>query len=138
MKPLETLAGALSGALIAVGLAATLPATPAKAACPTCYDFLTIDNPADPNFNQLLGVNNQSIIAGYYGDGTGKPNQGYVLVPVDHFASENYPGSAQTQVTGINNAKIPVTVGFWNDLNGNMSGFVNINGFTNVVYTGDC
>jgi hypothetical protein len=29
----------------------------------------TNDNPGDPNFNQLLGINDNQIIAGYFGDG---------------------------------------------------------------------
>jgi hypothetical protein len=97
-------------------------------------DFLTIDNPADPNFNQLLGVNDALEIVGYDGDGTVLPNKGYLVVPVDHFADENFPNSVQTQVVGIDNERILVTVGFWIDGKGNNLGFVNVNGqFTSVV-----
>jgi len=83
------------------------------------YSFTTLDNPADPAFNQLLGFSNRGIIAGYFGSGAaGHPNKGYVLVRTRagfRIMNENFPGSAQTQVTGLND--IGVTVGFWSDMN---------------------
>jgi hypothetical protein len=87
---------------------------------------LTIDNLTDPTFNQLLAINNAGEIAGYFGSGaSGHPNKGYTATlqngaPV--FVNENYPGSTQTQVTGINNAG--VTVGFEIDAAGNSGGWV--------------
>jgi hypothetical protein len=84
-----------------------------------------IDNPADLTFNQLLGINNEGEIAGYFGIGSAThPNQGYTVNENSpkHFTSENYPGSVQTQVTGINNSG--VTVGFEVDANGNSFGWV--------------
>jgi Cu/Zn superoxide dismutase len=80
------------------------------------YTFTTLDNGADPTFNQLLGINNNGTIAGYFGSGAaGHPNQGYLLRRPGGYVSENYPGSVQTQVTGLNNAGI--TVGFFSDQN---------------------
>lgn len=83
------------------------------------YSFRTLDNPADPTFNQLLGVNNRDVIAGYFGSGAaGHPNKGYVLdrTPAGFaIRNENFPGSVQTQVTGLNDRG--VTVGFWSDMN---------------------
>jgi hypothetical protein len=83
------------------------------------YSFTTLDNPADPTFNQLLGFNNRGIIAGYFGSGAaGHPNKGYVLVRTRgafKIMKENFPGSTQTQVTGLND--LGVTVGFWSDMN---------------------
>lgn len=83
------------------------------------YSFTTLDNPADPTFNQLLGFNNDGIIAGYFGSGAaGHPNKGYVLVRTRagfKIMKENFPGSTQTQVTGLNDRG--VTVGFWSDMN---------------------
>jgi hypothetical protein len=74
--------------------------------------FTTIDNPSDPTFNQLLGINSDGVISGYYGSGQqGHPNQGYTIAPpYTQFVSENLPGSVQTQVTGINGN---TTTGFW-------------------------
>lgn len=104
------------------------------------FTFQTLDNATDPTFNQLLGINNAGLIAGYFGSGAaGHPNKGYTLAPPygqANYTNENYPGSVQTQVTGINNNG--VTVGFWSDQNNanlvnNNFGFVNVGGtFTNV------
>jgi probable HAF family extracellular repeat protein len=100
--------------------------------------FTTLNDNADPTFNQLLGINNDGKIAGYFGSGTPAtvhPNKGYTLNPPygqGNYVNENFPGSQQTQVTGINNNDR--TVGFWADANGNNFGFVDHDGqFTNVV-----
>ena len=83
------------------------------------YGFRTLDNQADPTFNQLLGINNDGTIAGYFGSGAaGHPNKGYRLLPPHghgSYQSENFPGAVQTQVTGLNNKG--VTVGFWSSAN---------------------
>ncbi len=93
------------------------------------WSFHTHDNAADPAFNQLLAINDAGTIAGYDGDGTVLPNKGYTLASpynAKSYTSENFPSSAQTQVTGINNAG--ETSGFWVDANGNSYGFVDDNG----------
>jgi hypothetical protein len=91
--------------------------------------FVTLDNHRDPTFNQLLGINNKGVIAGYFGSGAaGHPNKGYRLLPPDNqhdYRGENFPGSAQTQVTAIDN--IGNTAGFWVDASGNNFGFVRWN-----------
>ncbi len=107
----------------------------------TSYRFQTIDNPRDLTFNQLLGINDEGVIAGYFGSGAqGAPNKGYVIPPFNrsYFVNENFPGSVQTQVTGLNNRG--VTVGFWSSMNNaNMVndnfGFVDVDGhFRNADY----
>jgi hypothetical protein len=46
------------------------------------YGFRTLDDTADPTFNQLLGINDSGLIAGYFGSGApGHPNMGYQLAP---------------------------------------------------------
>lgn len=83
------------------------------------FSFLTKDNPKDPTFNQLLGINKFGTIAGYYGSGvSGHPNKGYTLTKAGKgtYSPENYPGSVQTQVTGLNNTG--VTVGFYSSAMG--------------------
>jgi hypothetical protein len=97
------------------------------------YHFQTIDNPRDLTFNQLLGINDEGQIVGYFGSGAaGHPNKGYVIPPFSRtFINENFPGSVQTQVTGENNRG--VTVGFWSSMNNaNMMndnhGFVDVAG----------
>ena len=83
----------------------------------TTYTFTNIINPADPTFNQLLGINNSDVIAGYNGSGVpGHPNQGYTTTTAGTtFTPENFPGSVQTQVIGINNKG--TTVGFYSPTN---------------------
>jgi hypothetical protein len=76
------------------------------------FTFQTFNDPADhnsPTFNNLLGINNFDLIAGFYGSGAaGDPNQGYLLTPNGAFIPENFPGSAQTQLTGLNDTGIMV------------------------------
>ena len=101
---------------------------PASSSFASPYAFQTLNNPGDPAFNQLLGINNAGTIAGYFGDGAVQPNQGYTLSPPysGGYTAENFPGSAQTQVVGINSSG--TTVGFYVDGNGNNFGFVNHGG----------
>jgi hypothetical protein len=113
----------------------------------TAYSFRTLDNANDVTFNQLLGINDEGVIAGYFGSGAqGHPNKGYLLLPPFYsqhsYLNENFPGSVQTQVTGLNNRG--VTVGFWSGMNNaSMSndnfGFVDVDGhFRNADFpTGD-
>ncbi|HKV57935.1 MAG TPA: hypothetical protein VJO32_06625 [Ktedonobacteraceae bacterium] len=94
------------------------------------YTFKTLNDNADPTFNQLLGINNHGKIAGYFGSGAaGHPNKGYTLSKPygqGNYHNENFPGSVQTQVTAINNNGN--TAGFWVDGNGNNFGFISWNG----------
>ncbi|MGD1098587.1 MAG: hypothetical protein ABSB35_42235 [Bryobacteraceae bacterium] len=43
---------------------------------PIAYNFQTLNNSGDLAFNQLLGINEPGVIAGYFGDGVTLPNQG--------------------------------------------------------------
>jgi hypothetical protein len=94
------------------------------------FTFKTFDDQADPTFNQLLGVNDHGIIAGYFGSGaSGHPNQGYTIVAPygqANYTNENYPGSVQTQVTAIDNKGN--TAGFWVDSKMVNRGFIEWNG----------
>ena len=85
----------------------------AAAAQAQTFHFTTIDNPADLTFNQLLGINNAGVIAGYFGSSAvGHPNKGYTIAPpYTTFKPDNVPSSAQTQATGINGGKM--ITGFW-------------------------
>jgi len=99
------------------------------------YSFTTLDNQADPTFNQLLGINQHGVIAGYFGSGAvGHPNKGYLLTAPygqANYHNENWPESTQTQVTGLNDHG--VTVGFWsstNNANNNDNrAFVSVRGY---------
>ena len=102
----------------------------AASAAPT-YSFLSVANPNDTAFTQLLGINNSSTIAGYWGDGTVIANHGFTLVLPNTFTPENFPGAIQTQVIGINNTGW--TDGFYVDTAGVTHGFTfNAGTFTTV------
>lgn len=94
------------------------------------FAFRTLDDQADPTFNQLLGINDRGVISGYFGSGAnGHPNKGYTITRPfgqQNYTNENFPGSVQTQVTAINN--FGDTAGFWVDRNGNNFGFIDWNG----------
>lgn len=107
------------------------------------FQVVTLNDARDVTFNQLLGINDSGVIAGYFGSGAaGHPNKGYWLsAPYSqgNFKAENFPGSAQTQVIGVNNSD--VTVGFFSQQNAsnpaddNNFGFVDIRGhFTRVEF----
>jgi hypothetical protein len=40
------------------------------------YTFFTLNNQNDPTLNQLLGIDNQGVIAGYFGSGSVDPGGG--------------------------------------------------------------
>lgn len=120
---------------VATAIAAVLLSLSAFAANPV---FLTIDNPNDPTFNQLLGINKNGVISGYFGSGqAGHPNIGYTIAPpYTSFAADNLPGSVQTQATGI--ATNGTTAGFWSPtinglgLDANFGFIREANGFTYI------
>ncbi len=125
---------ALAGGVTATPLAASA-ASAAASAAKTHYSFRTLDSANDPTFNQLLGINDSGKIAGYFGSGAqGHPNKGYTLLPPyrqTDYRNQNFPHSAQTQVTGLNNGKIQV--GFYStmntsSMNNNNFGYYSING----------
>jgi hypothetical protein len=118
------------------------------------FSFTTFDDPADtitPTFTNLLGINDEGLIAGFYGSGNmGDPNQGFLLTPSsDTFTAVPFPPSSQNplvhpgfpavqqvQLTGLNDDDIVVGY-FYNTNNGvpvdNQFGFFEKNGvFTEV------
>ncbi len=139
--------GAIAAGGLAVAGSAGASTATASSRPSVSYRFQTLDNARDLTFNQLLGINGHGLIAGYFGSGAaGHPNKGYLLFPgysQHNYRNENFPGSVQTQVTGLNDAG--ATVGFWsNENNANLSnpnfGFYSLDGrhFHTVVFpTGD-
>jgi hypothetical protein len=103
----------------------------ATAAGPT-YTYATLDSSQDPTFNQLLGINDQQVIAGYFGSGTPpttNPNHGYTIDPPygqANYTNENFPGSQQTQVVAIND--FGNTAGFYTNTAEANFGFYTQNG----------
>jgi hypothetical protein len=141
MKSVKRNALRVAVATVASGLLATGAVALAGAASAstlgaqgTSYNFETLNNNQDLTFNQLLGINDEGLISGYFGSGAaGQPNQGYLLAPSPPvtYVNENFPGSVQTQVTGLNNRG--VTVGFWSNTNMGVGkdanfGWVDVNG----------
>src|SRR5580704_13427786 len=111
-------AGALAttAAFAVAGPATANTASTADASTGVSYHFQTLNNGAERTFNQLLGVNDDGVVAGYFGSGAqGHPNKGYELWAPSTYRNENFPGSVQTQVTGLNDEG--VTVGFWSTMN---------------------
>jgi hypothetical protein len=102
--------------------------------------FFVLNNPGDPNFNQLLGINERQVIVGYFGDGNVIANNGYVLVPRNHYSVENFTNlpsgdtASQTQAIGINTRRFPDIVGFYTDAaTGFTHGFLDSNGVQSPV-----
>ena len=110
---------ALTAAMAVLSVGAVAGPATATASAHSPYRFETLNNQHDVTFNQLLGINQSGVIAGYFGSGAqGHPNKGYLLFhPFGQgdYLNENFPGSVQTQVTGLNDRG--VTVGFWSDQN---------------------
>jgi hypothetical protein len=119
----------------------------------TTFSFKTLDDPVDirfaakqnppiPTFTNLLGINNEDLIAGFYGSGNaGDPNQGFLLTPSSRFTAMDFPPNSQnaalqTQLTGLNDTGTVVGY-FYNTNNGvpvdNQFGFFEKDGvFTEV------
>ncbi|MGH9397613.1 MAG: hypothetical protein ACRD18_12270, partial [Terriglobia bacterium] len=128
---------------LAMGVAFLLSSAMPVLASGLTYNFQTINNPNDLTFNQLLGINSSGTIAGYFGNGmtAATPNKGYTVAsPYTSFTDENFPGSTQTQVTGINT--MGNTSGFFvtsatTTINGNTvnvnSGFLDTGGVFTAV-----
>ena len=65
--PAAAVAGSGALALFA-GVAQAAPVASHQAAA-TTYTFTTLNDQADPTFNQLLGINSHNVISGYFGSG---------------------------------------------------------------------
>jgi hypothetical protein len=118
------IAAAAAGALAATALAGAGVANAATNAPSAVngsgnYQYVNFGSTKDVTFNQLLGINNNGRIAGYFGSGAaGHPNKGYTITAPyaqNDIASENFPHSVQTQVTGLNDDG--VQVGFYSTQN---------------------
>ena len=125
-----------AGAALAPVTAAAATAAPTLSNASSHYSFLTLGDPKDPTFNQLLGINDFGEIAGYFGSGspaTVHPNKGYTVAPysANTFTNENFTASQQTQVTAINDWGN--TVGFYALPSGANYGFLDEDGVLSSV-----
>jgi PEP-CTERM motif len=93
----------------------------------------TIPNvPGEPGatfvFSQILGINDQGIAVGYYGDSTTSQHGFIYNTHTGQYTFLDDPGAAfnngveVTQITGINDSD--EITGFYSDANGNFHGFV--------------
>ena len=135
---MAVLAATVVGSTVTAGAVAAAGSASADTTPSVSFTYSTIGSDDDTTFNQLLGINDQQVIAGYFGSGTPAtthPNHGYTIdapyAQVD-FNNENFPGSQQTQVTAIND--FGNTAGFYVNTAGANFGFVDQNGaFTSVT-----
>jgi hypothetical protein len=127
--------------LVCSSLFAANPKDPPAITLPVTYYFLNIQYPAD-TLDVLLGINNAGYMVGQHG---AEISRGFTIVPTDNcpptcnFKPENYPGSIQTGVAGINNDYGPMyeTAGFWIDKAGTHHGFMrNSKAWIDVDYPG--
>jgi hypothetical protein len=91
----------------------------------SAYTFKTLDNPDDPTFNELLGINNLGKICGYYGSGKrSDPSVGYIVRKYgnSHYRTVLYPGAVNTRVTAVNNQN--VIAGDYDAVKGGTFGFI--------------
>jgi hypothetical protein len=140
----------LTIAAAVIGLAPVAQSSAANGTDP--QTFFVLNNPNDPMFNQLLGINGGNVIVGYFGDGMAIKNNGYVLVPPNHYSVENFtavagcttppasPCPPQTQAIGINEnsalggaSPFPDIVGFYTDMAGFTHGFVDSFGVQSTI-----
>jgi hypothetical protein len=104
--------------------------------------FTTLDNPGDPTFNQLLSIDDDGTIAGYFGSGLqGHPNQAYIIKApyTSSFIPANVPASTQTQVQSFitggtssgfwaaTNTGTDENFGFVKLVSGNLSEYIQVN-----------
>ncbi|MDB5481461.1 MAG: hypothetical protein JWO83_2514 [Caulobacteraceae bacterium] len=99
----------------------TLIAATSATATPS-YTVKTVQYPGD-TFTQLLGINNASTIAGFHGASVA---QGFVLTLPNTFTPQNFPGSATSMTTAINNTGS--TAGIYVDTAGTSHGHTYVGG----------
>jgi MYXO-CTERM domain-containing protein len=92
------------------------------------FTFQSVTDPTGNNVIQLLGINNAGTIAGFDDN---NPALGFTLALPNNFTAENYPASASTMVTGIN--QNGSTVGIYVDAANNTHGFTDIGGTFQTV-----
>lgn len=103
------------------------------------YNFTTIDDQADPTFNEILGINDGATLTGFYGSGSkSDPSIGYIVLPPygqNNFRKESYPSAVDTELTGLNDKR--TFVGFYRDSQNDILGTVLVSGiWTNYKHPG--
>ncbi len=107
-----------AAALAIFGFTAVISAAEA-----TTYKVTDVQNPSSPYFTQLLGINNAMTIGGANNEVS---PAGFTLTLPSTFTVQNFPGSATSMVTGINNSGS--TSGIYVDAGGTTHGYTDIGG----------
>jgi hypothetical protein len=129
---------ALAGAAAAAGCGMSAASPPARVpanfgAVPSAiaYTFKTLDDPNDTNFTELLSINDDGRIAGYYGSGSASnPWVGFTIYPPygrDGFERLQYPDAPDTIATAVADKK--TVVGYFVK-SGKIEGFA----YTNQIW----
>jgi uncharacterized membrane protein len=114
------------------GFTAQAPATPGTITATAVTDPTIPANPNEPGatfvFSQILGINDNGLAVGYFGDST-TSQHGYfyntntgTYTFLDDPAARFHNGVEVTQITGINNAG--QIAGFYSDANGTFHSFI--------------
>jgi hypothetical protein len=114
------------------GFTANAPATPGTITATAVTDPTIPPNPGEPGatfvFSQILGINDNGLAVGYFGDST-TSQHGYFFDTMtgkytflDNPAARFHNGVEITQITGINNAGD--IAGFYSDANGTFHSFI--------------
>src|SRR5579863_81515 len=105
LAALTACGGGWSNAPPAAPLAQARSLSPERTRDSSGFNFMIVDDQADPSFNEILGINDGGRLVGYYGSGSASdPSEGYIVVaPYQqiNFKKESYPGAADTELSGI-------------------------------------
>src|SRR5271165_4144390 len=139
--------GLLAAGALALTTSAASASTLSTQSHATSYTFAIHDNAKDLTFNQLLGINDEGVIAGYFGSGAaGHPNKGvgqdanFGFVEANgQFRTADFPtgnpaNPPTDQLLGVNDEN--VAVGFYTDGAGTNHGYeynIRSNHFSSVV-----
>jgi len=134
---LATLTGCGGGSVSNAASSQARALPPARTPAASAYTFTTVDDPADPSFNEILGIDDGARIVGFFGSGSASdPSQGYVVAPPygqNNFRKLDYPGAADTEATDLNDTR--TILGFYRDTENDIAGFVFVRGiWTNVKH----
>ncbi len=94
------------------------------------YAFTSIDDPVNPNFTEVLTLNNENKIGGFYGSGApSDPRHGFMALPpygAQNFRTIDFPSATDTIVTSLNNTS--AIAGTYTNKKSNVYGFAQTNG----------
>jgi hypothetical protein len=106
---LSNCSGPVTSPALLSGAAPSAHSRPGAIRPAVTYRFKTVTYPGLSNFNELLGINNQRHLVGYFGSGTpSDPSSGYVVYPpylAEDFRLLQYPQATNTIATAPSNIR---------------------------------